>query len=554
MKRERSKNRDLCVWLPQWPLQRVRIHCPELRRREVVLYASSRGALRVTACSGRQAITVGMPLAEATALAPAAHFELHDPAADQAALGQLAVCCEQFSPIVGIAQPDTLCLDVTGLGPLFGGEESLAQQVTRAFHQWGFLVQVALADTLGAAWAAAHFGKHSPSLTLRIGVTATPTRSVSEGDGQFPIVVPPGQTAEALADLPVAALRLQSEVEILAELGIHWIGQLLRLPREALASRFDPQLLLRLDQATGVVPEIIVPHRPLPDITAETELEYPTEDRQAVDIILGQLMEHISRVLAERQQGAIQLECRLEHGAGEATKVVVGLFRASAHAKHLLELTQMQLDRISLAGSIRAVKLSVLTAAPLQAWQPELFEPSQREGRRHVAQFVDRLSNRLGREAVVRALPLPDAQPEFVFRYEPLAGVLPRKAAATQGVRHIFRRTASIAISAAAGRKMSQTPAREESWKFLPRPLRLENEPIPLDVLSVVPEGPPIQFHLHGCHRVTRVWGPERIQTGWWRGRYVQRDYYRIETATGIRFWLFRRLFDAKWFLHGVFD
>jgi protein ImuB len=469
-------------------------------------------ARRSSPQAGRQAIAVGMPLAEATALT-SAHFEQHQPEADRAALEQLAGWCEQFSPIVGIAPPDrpdraaqsdTLCLDATGLGPLFGGEESLAQQVVRAFHRSGWIVRVALADTLGAAWAMARFGK------------------------RLPIVVPPGQTASALADLPVAALRLQSEVEILAELGIQRIGQLLTIPREALASRFDPLLLLRLDQATGAAAEIIVPHRPPPDITAGTELEYPTEDRQVVDIILSQLVERICRALAERQQGAIQLGCRLEHEAGEAIEVVVGLFRASAHAKHLLELAQMQLDRIAPAGAIRAVKLSVLAAAPLQAWQPELFEPSHRESRRHVARLVDRLSNRLGREAVARALPQPDAQPEFAFRYDPLAGVLPRK--------------------------NERGPGKSRRWKFLPRPLRLENEPIGLDVLSVVPEGPPIQFHLHGCHRVARVWGPERIQTGWWRGHYIQRDYYRIETATGIRFWLFRRLSDAKWFLHGVFD
>jgi protein ImuB len=519
-----------------------------------------------------------MPLAEATALAPTAHFELHDPAADRAMLGQLANLCEQFSPIVGIAppvsaphdtlgQPDVLCLEVTGLGPLFGSEESLAQQVVRAFRQWGFIVQAAIADTLGAAWAMARFGT------------------------QFPIIVPPGQTAEALAPLPVAALRLQSEVEILAELGIHWIGQLLQLPREALAARFDPQLLLRLDQATGAVSELIVPHRPPPEITAATELEYPIEDRQAVDIILGQLIERVSRALAERQQGAIQLECCLEHEAGEATRVVVGLFRASAHAKHLLELTQMQLDRVALAGSlkkgtgterqrtergtvarslgaspllgsIRAVKLSVLAAAPLQAWQPELFEPSHREGWRHVAQLVDRLSNRLGREAVVRAVPQPDAQPEFAFRYEPLAGVLPGKSGGTQGVRHIFRRERSVAIPATTGRKMSQTPERRR-WKSLPRPLRLQREPIELreEKVSGTDFGLRLAIPLSdGMKSVpdtfssARVWGPERIQTGWWRGRYVQRDYYRIETATGIRFWLFRRLSDAKWFLHGVFD
>jgi protein ImuB len=123
---------------------------------------------------------------------------------------------------------------------------------------------------------------------------------------------------------------------------------------------------------------------------------------------------------------------------------------------------------------------------------------------------------------VVRAVPQPEAQPELAFRYEPLAGGLPHKTKST--------------------------------WKRLPRPLRLANEPVPLEALSVVPDGPPIQFQFHGLHRVAHVWGPERIQTGWWRGRYVQRDYYRIETTTGKRYWLFRRLSDGQWFLHGIFD
>jgi protein ImuB len=163
-----------------------------------------------------------------------------------------------------------------------------------------------------------------------------------------------------------------------------------------------------------------------------------------------------------------------------------------------------------------------LTAAPLQTWQPELFEPSHSESRRQVGLLVDRLSSRLGSEAVVRAVPKAAAQPELAFWYEPLAGV--------------SRRTT------------------KQRWKSLPRPLRLESEPIPLEVLSVVPNGPPIQFQFHGQHRVAHAWGPERIQTGWWRGRSVQRDYYRIETTSGRRFWLFRCLSDRKWFLHGAFD
>ena len=67
--------------------------------------------------------------------------------------------------------------------------------------------------------------------------------------------------------------------------------------------------------------------------------------------------------------------------------------------------------------------------------------------------------------------------------------------------------------------------------------------------------GPPLWFHFAGQqHHVAQVWGPERIETGWWRGRPVGRDYFRVETTAGRRFWLFRRLRDEKWFLQGMFE
>lgn len=79
--------------------------------------------------------------------------------------------------------------------------------------------------------------------------------------------------------------------------------------------------------------------------------------------------------------------------------------------------------------------------------------------------------------------------------------------------------------------------------------------PQPVEVVSVAPHGPPQTFSLLGeQHRVERVWGPERIHTGWWRGRSVRRDYYRVETTTGRWFWLFRQLTDRRWYFHGAFD
>jgi protein ImuB len=89
----------------------------------------------------------------------------------------------------------------------------------------------------------------------------------------------------------------------------------------------------------------------------------------------------------------------------------------------------------------------------------------------------------------------------------------------------------------------------------LSRPLRLFPQPFALDVVSVVPDGPPLVFTWGGMERrIERTWGPERIQTGWWRARGVGRDYYRVETSLGHRFWLFRQLADGRWFLHGVFE
>ncbi len=48
--------------------------------------------------------------------------------------------------------------------------------------------------------------------------------------------------------------------------------------------------------------------------------------------------------------------------------------------------------------------------------------------------------------------------------------------------------------------------------------------------------------------------GPERIESGWWDGRDVRRDYYIARTTDGVRLWVFReRRKDGRWFMHGVF-
>jgi protein ImuB len=79
--------------------------------------------------------------------------------------------------------------------------------------------------------------------------------------------------------------------------------------------------------------------------------------------------------------------------------------------------------------------------------------------------------------------------------------------------------------------------------------------PLAVQVFAIAPDGPPQQVTWAGhSHRVTKTWGPERIETGWWRGALVRRDYYRIELAGGLWLWGFRNLSEGGWFVQGLFD
>lgn len=460
-----------------------------------------------------------------------------DPRADRDTLLELAAWCQRFSPAVGVEDcptPESLFLDITGLEHLFGGETALAEKVACDFAERGFAVRIAIADTLGAAWAAARFG----DCNLRSSLCR----------------IPPGQTSDALRPFPIEALRLPGQiVDLLHSLGIVRVGQLELLPREELDCRFGPRLLERWDQAVGRLEEPI-PVVPLPPrFDARHALEYPTASREAVSLVLERLVDRVAEMLVRCGRGAVRLECRLDCQSG-TVPFTVGLFQPSASPRHLHELIAMHLERLSIPSPVTAVAIEALLTGPLNHRQEELFaDGSARSRPRLLAVLIDRLAGRLGRNAVLRPRLVPEAQPEFACRYDSLVG------GGKKCQKPLSAKSGGVARP--EGRRAWQSPhgihhAHRRVWAcHPPRPLRLLREPIALAAISVMPEGPPVCFRFHGQeHRVARRWGPERIETGWWRGRPIARDYYRVETTTGQRFWLFRSLEEGRWFLQGSFE
>ncbi len=433
-------------------------------------------------------------------------------AADQSqaalSLESLAVWCERFSPLVAIeesATPECLLLDITGLAHLFGSEASLAERILRQFERRRIVVRAAIADTPGAASAVARWGKVADGLDTQI--------------------VSPNKTLAALRPLPVTALRLSEKtVDWLRQLGIHRIGQLEQLPREELSSRFGPELLWRWDQAMGRLAETVVPYTRPPEFQAEWSPEHPTPRQDTIEAAVKELLAKLAEQLQSSGRGVMRLECRLQCEGGASVDVAVGLFEPTVVVEHLFQLVQLRLESVRLPGPVCEIHVAAPSTAGLPCRQQELFplgeEPARQQ--RHLAGLVDRLSNRLGQRAVLGVRLVPDAQPELAWRCDPLVG----------GKRR---------------RRSRAMPA-----DLPPCPLRLFPRPLALNIQQ---DDPPPCFRVSSeAHQVAHRWGPQRIETGWWRGRTVGRDYYRVETTTGRRFWLFRRLRDGRWFLHGAFD
>lgn len=100
-------------------------------------------------------------------------------------------------------------------------------------------------------------------------------------------------------------MRLPDEVaEELFHLGVETIGQLMQLPREALPARFGPQLLLRLDQAMGQIPEPITALAEEPPIEASIEFDGPVDSLEAIWLVFKDLIARIVGQLAKRGRGA----------------------------------------------------------------------------------------------------------------------------------------------------------------------------------------------------------------------------------------------------------
>ena len=514
--------RVMSLWLPRWPIDRRGAGKPPTDK-PFALAASIGNRRLVTAVNAAAeglGIVPGLPLTDARALHPSLAVAAADPVGDRAALLRLARWCARYSPWVAVDGADGLWLDVTGCAHLQGGEESLVGDVIARLAAQGIACRAAIAESAGAAWALARFGSRAA------------------------IVVPSGDVAEAIENLKINGLRFDNEVSYeLERLGLREIGDLLCLPRAALAARFGKTVAARLDQVLGHAAEPLSPLPPSPLRWTRRRFAEPILTLEAMTAATEELLFALCCRLGAEQVGARRLVLTLYRVDGETAEVAIGTARPSRDPRHLLRLFAEGLGEVDPGLGIEDMILAATAVerlVPTQLGLKRLTDPAATQLARSIleaegigrdgaelAVLVDRLASRLGPQSI--------------------GGLAPRQS-------HVPERAQRFAPVFAAG--------TDASWSVPRRPIRLLPRPEPIEAMAPVPDDPPILFRWRRlAHRVRRADGPERIAGEWWRGSgegEAVRDYYGVEDEEGRRFWLFRAgLYrpetPPRWFLHGLF-
>jgi len=427
-------------------------------------------------------ICPGMPVAAARALAHDLIIQPRDHKAEQAALHSLAAWSYQFSSQVSLYPPCALLLEVQGSLVLFGGRIALLKKLRAGLAELGYQVQLAGAPTPLAALSLARCQREQ-------------------------MVEEQHQLAAALTPLPISVLGWeQTLLDRMDGMGVHRLGDVLRLPRDGLARRLGRQSLLYLDRMLGRHPDPQTLYRPPTQFKHRLQLPSEVEHAQVLLFALQKLVLELCGWLQGLGAGVQIFDIALWHRQGRCTSLRMGMHKESRDAEQFTILLRERLERLGLQEAVIAVELRAERILKLEAQSLDLFEKTDVRGG---VDLLDRLRARLGDQAVQGLSAVAEHRPEYACCYsEP-------------------------------GHSQKDSNGRQ-------RPLWLLAVPRQLKTRSGRPQ---LQGELKlqpGC---------ERVESGWWDEQDVARDYFVATNPSGSCYWIYRELSgERRWYLHGVFE
>lgn len=278
--------RTLVVWCPDWPLVAagaVELPAAVLRVNRVVASSAS---------ARREGVRLNQRRREAEAACPGLVVVADDPSRDVRAFEPVVGVIAGFTPRVEVSRPGVCSLPVRGPARYFGGEPPLADRL-----------KAAVDDLLAA--------RGGPS--CRIGVADTPfvARLAARSDR----IIPAGQTADWLADLPIEVIGPRVLTDLLRRLGIRRVGDLAGLDEGMVGARFGSEGARAHLLARGLDDHALALSDPPPDLSVSRDLDSPLEEVETVAFVAAGVADELVQRLAPRGLACTRLlvEASSEH-------------------------------------------------------------------------------------------------------------------------------------------------------------------------------------------------------------------------------------------------
>ncbi len=424
-------------------------------------------------------------------------------------MAQIAHLLGSLSSTVSIVPPDCLVFEIRSSLNYFGGIEKIRSQLSQKL---AFLLR-----TWGLTETFTHAASPTPDASLLLARA-----------GCNLLIYHRENLRSALGRLPLQVMPLSADKrKQLHNTGLRVMRDLWRLPSSALAQRFGLGFVKQLDRCLGRVANPIAPYQAAPVFNADLEFEYPLETTKRLAIGVEELITRLGAFLRQRELAVEHVELILLHEQRGSTVVNLALRQAARSTQHLQLLLETQLNSLQLSAPVLGLRLEAKHFAPFTGSHSSLtgITPALQydNTNQNIIPLLEQLQARLGINAVRSINSLSDHCPEAAGQDY------------SYGVESINSRTAAKA-------SVNNLSVKN----LLSRPCWLLSEPVQLTQ---------VQGKLHYRSSVQLLRGPERIETHWWTGKDIRRDYYVARNQQGMRLWIFHeRSGERHWFLHGIFD
>ncbi|MDO9519136.1 MAG: hypothetical protein Q7L19_02850 [Pseudohongiella sp.] len=420
---------------------------------------------------------------------------------DQHMIKELAGVCLQVSDHIAIVSGNAIVLEIRSSLKYFGGVSRIRQTI-----------QVALQARL-QQW----------DLSVVYYDAATPSASASSllARAKISQLVPDAMNLRsALGSISIAHLTLDAKLlNRLERCGLLYLRDLWRLPLAGLRIRFGRTLSDYLEQLLAQRPSTLSRWQPALSFCETLTPDARAETQQDILVLASELLLKMQQFLQKHHKSTDHILFELYDETGSMRSFRLGTRRPVREKAIWTLLLENRIAGINIFSSVSSLTLSILDFHDYQPMGAHPKERGKAPGTATGNSLLEALAARLGEHSIFCLNHQEDYDPVAAGKY--------------------------LEYSDTQKTPLQKNRQQARGFGFKEQqPCWLLSSPLPLRLLHELP------VYLSP---LTFLRGPERIETHWWSGKDIRRDYYIASNQQGMMLWVYRDIGKRSWFLQGLF-